>query len=197
MAELTPALRLGWNASNLPIPKKAVMPTEQSAPELERIESVKEEIRGLVPLLVGLVPLLLAFGIACGTPSPPTAEPPVLSDEPSLTALEPTVAVKSTAPLTTSSGLTLDEETFIRGVVTENYPGCTLDLPCFLRLLVNGQEMAVIYHFGEYPRCLNREAVDFGLETMVGDEVEAFGKVTAINEISTCDSRDYYIRKEP
>ena len=91
----------------------------------------------------------------------------------------------------------MDEETVIRGVVRENYLGCTLDLPCFLRLLVNGQEMAVIYHFGEYPRCLNQEAVDFGLETMVGDEVEVFGKVTAINEISTCDSRDYYIRKEP
>ncbi len=173
------------------------MPSEQPAPQLERIESVKEEILGLVTLLVRLVPLLLAIGIACGTPSPPTAEPPVLSDDPSLTALEPTGAAKSTAPLTTSSGLTMDEETVISGIVTENYLGCTLDLPCFLRLLVNGQEIVVIYHFGEYPRCLNQEAVDFGLEAMVGDEVEVFGKVTADDEISTCDSRDYYIRKEP
>ncbi len=91
----------------------------------------------------------------------------------------------------------MDEETVISGIVTENYLGCTLDLPCFLRLLANSREIVVIYHFGENPRCLNQEAVDFGLEAMVGDEVEVFGKVTADDEISTCDSRDYYIRKEP
>ena len=88
-------------------------------------------------------------------------------------------------------------ETVIRGVITENYLGCTLDLPCFLRLLANGQEIVVIYHFGEYPRCLNEEAVDFGLEAIVGDEVEVFGTVTGGSEISTCYSEDHYIRKEP
>ncbi len=172
------------------------MPTEQPAPVLERIVSAKEEIPNLLPVFAGLVPLLLAIGIACGTPSPPTVEPPVLSADPGNPAFEPTGAAPSAAPLTTSSGLTMDEETVIRGVVTVNYLGCTLDLPCFLRLLVNGQEIVVIYHFGENPRCLNQEAVDFGLEAMVGDEVEVFGKVTASDEISTCDSRDYYIRKE-
>jgi hypothetical protein len=85
----------------------------------------------------------------------------------------------------------------IRGTVTENNLGCTVDLPCFLRLLSNGQEIVVIYHLGEYPPCLNEKAVDFGLETEEGDQVEVFGKVTAGSEITTCDSRDYYIREEP
>ena len=174
------------------------MPIDQPAPGLEQIVSGEEKILNLVPVLVGLVSLLVAIGIACGTPSTPTSEPPVLSADPSPTELEPTGAAKSTdAPRSTPDELTTDEETVIRGMITENYLGCTLDLPCFLRLQANGQEIVVIYHFGEYPRCLNEEAVDFGLETTVGDEVEVFGKVTASDEISTCDSRDYYIRKEP
>ncbi len=160
--------------------------------------SVNEEIPAPALLLVGLVPLLLAIGIACGTPSTPTTEAPVLLADPSSTALEPTGAVKSTdAPRSTPHELTIDEETVIKGVVTENFLGCHLDLPCFLRIIANSREIVVIYHFGENPRCLNEEAVDFGLETMVSDEVEVFGKVMAGNEISTCDSRDYYIRKDP
>ena len=43
----------------------------------------------------------------------------------------------------------------------------------------------------------NEEAVDFEMESKVGDEVEVFGKVTGSDEITTCDSTDYYIRKEP
>ena len=174
------------------------MPIEQPAPELERIMSVDEEIRAPVLLLVGLVALLLAVGVACGNPSTPTSEPPVLLIDPSPTALEPTGAVKSTdAPRSTPHELTIDEETVIKGVVTGKNLGCHLDLPCFLRIIANSREIVVIYHFGEYPRCLNQAAVDFGEEAVVGDEVEVFGKVMAGNEISTCDSTDYYIRKDP
>ncbi len=159
--------------------------------------SVTEGIRTLVPLMVGLVPLLVATVIACGSPSTLPSEPPVLSAVSTPTDLKRAAAATFAAPRTTSSGLTMGEETVIRGVVTENYLGCNLDLPCFLRLLANDQEIVVIYHFGEYPRCVNEEAVDFGLETMVGDEVEVFGKVTAIKEITTCDSKHHYIRKDP
>lgn len=91
----------------------------------------------------------------------------------------------------------MDDGTVIRGVVTEYFLGCTLDLPCFLRLLANSRDIVVIYHFGENPPCLNQEAVGFGLEAKVGAEVEVLGKVTASGERSACDSRDYYIRKGP
>jgi hypothetical protein len=112
------------------------------------------KILNLVPMLVGLVPLLVAIGIACGTPSSPTSEVPALSADPSPTAFDPAGWATSAAPRTTNR-LRMGEETVIRGVVTENYLGCTLDLPCFLRVLANGQKIVVIYHFGEYPRCLN------------------------------------------
>jgi hypothetical protein len=157
---------------------------------------VKEEILNLGPLVVGLVSLVVAFVMACGNLS--TSTPPAFSADPSPTALNRSgTALSTNTPRSTPGELTMDEETIIRGVITENYLGCTLDVSCFLRLRDNVQEIVVIYHLGEYPRCLNEKAVDFGLEARVGDEIEVFGKVTANREISTCDSRDYYIRKKP
>ena len=89
----------------------------------------------------------------------------------------------------------------VSGLVVENNLGCTPDGECIsdgprhFRLLLNGHEMKVVYHYGEWPRCVNNESTLRAEKLKEGDKVEIFGKVTSVGEISTCDSLDYYIQK--
>ena len=95
------------------------------------------------------------------------------------------------------SGTPVSEEQIIRGIVTENDRRCRTDFLCLLRIRVNGEEVVLIYHYGEWPPCINTDAIRAGNVIEEGDEVEVFGKVIGGGEITTCDSEDYYIKKLP
>ena len=94
------------------------------------------------------------------------------------------------------SGTPVIEEQIIRGIVIENYLGCTYDLACILHIRVNGDTAAVVYLW-EWPPCLNEEAARAGMLLQEGDEVEAFVAVKEGGELTTCDSEDYYIKQLP
>ena len=95
------------------------------------------------------------------------------------------------------SGTPVSEEQIIRGIVIENDLGCTYDLVCLLRIRANGEVAVVVYHYGEWPPCLNDKAARAGMLLQEGDEVEAFAKVIEGGELTTCDSEDYYVKKLP
>lgn len=87
-------------------------------------------------------------------------------------------------------------ETTIQGTVIENYLGCHVDGLCYLTLQTTEEkELRVVYHYGEFPRCLNNKAVLQGELLKEGEEVRIFGKAIGDSEVSTCDSFDYYIEK--
>ncbi|MCH8877643.1 MAG: hypothetical protein IIA89_12600 [Chloroflexi bacterium] len=94
------------------------------------------------------------------------------------------------------SGTPVIEEQIIRGIVIENYLGCTYDLACILHIRTNGDTVAVVYLW-EWPPCLNKEAARAGMLLQEGDEVEVFVAVKEGGELTTCDSEDYYIKKLP
>ena len=149
----------------------------------------------LQKITLGFAVLLVAIGIACAASSTPTLDPTTPPSPSFVPSVEPTIAPDIEIPTRDEPGE--GEEKVVKGIVTENNLACNVDAACFLRLLTDGQEVRVVYHFGEYPRCLNETAVDFGLQAMAGDEIEVFGRVKASNEISTCEKMDYYIRKAP
>ncbi|HEX9722060.1 MAG TPA: hypothetical protein VGA53_02245, partial [Candidatus Paceibacterota bacterium] len=86
-----------------------------------------------------------------------------------------------------------EQEVVVQGSILENHRGCAGDGLCYLRLLSDNREIRVVYHYGEWPRCINTNLQTGELED--GDEVEVFGKVTAEYGLSTCDSTNYYIKK--
>ena len=78
---------------------------------------------------------------------------------------------------------------------------CTIrDLPCFLRMEVEGKEILLVYHEGESATpCFNDEAIRIGFEVKAGQSIRARGeyrKEEDIVIISTCPSNDYYIEIE-
>jgi len=90
------------------------------------------------------------------------------------------------------------EEVTIQGTVLENNLGCRVDARCYLRVLSNEQEIFVVYHYGEWPSCLNEDAANQGEKLREGDEVEIYGQYSKLGDmrsISTCNSKDYYIKK--
>ncbi|GMR10656.1 MAG: hypothetical protein BMS9Abin28_1477 [Anaerolineae bacterium] len=93
------------------------------------------------------------------------------------------------------SGTPVIEERIVRGVVTENDLGCRVDSVCLLHIRVNSEVAVVVYHYGEWPPCLNDKAASAGMLLQEGDEVEAFAKVIEGGELTTCDSEDYYVKK--
>ena len=149
----------------------------------------------LQKITLGFAVLLVAIGIACTPSATPTFNPTTPPSPSFVPSAEPTTVPDIKSP--TREEPAKGEEIVIIGIVRENNLSCSVDAACFLRILTNGREVRVIYHFGEYPRCLNETAVDFGLQAMAGDELEVFGRVKAGNEISTCEKMDYYIRKAP
>jgi len=95
------------------------------------------------------------------------------------------------------SGTPVIEEQIIRGIVTENDRRCRTDFLCLLRIRVNGEEVVLIYHYGEWPPCINTNAISAGNVMEEGDEVEAYGQVLEGGSMTTCDSEDYYVKKLP
>lgn len=91
----------------------------------------------------------------------------------------------------------LGEERVVSGVVIENSLGCEVDVACFVRLLSGEEEIAVIYHYGEWPPCNNVEAIHAGIALEKGDRVEVLGRIEEGGEFSTCESEAYYIRSLP
>ena len=87
-------------------------------------------------------------------------------------------------------------ETVSQGMVIENTSSPYSDGPRYFTLqTAEKKEIRVVYHYGEFPRCLNNEAALKGGLLEKGEAVKVLGKVVGDNEISTCDSLDYYIEK--
>lgn len=89
----------------------------------------------------------------------------------------------------------LEDQRTIQGKVIENYLGCHLDGLCYLVISSEGKNIKVIYHYGEWPPCTNEEAAQNGEAIKVGNTAEVYGSLKISDEISTCDSEEYYIRK--
>jgi len=64
----------------------------------------------------------------------------------------------------------------VEGTVLENNLGCTHDLACFLRLDLDGAELRIDYHRGEYPPCLDRNLARQGMKIAPGTRVRAVGR---------------------
>ncbi len=89
----------------------------------------------------------------------------------------------------------MGQEITIQGIIIENNLGCRVDLHCYLRVRVGNQEIKVIYHYGEWPPCQNERTADEAEMLNIGQEVKVYGIITGQNEISTCDSQDYYVQR--
>ncbi|OGM33554.1 hypothetical protein A3D01_01205 [Candidatus Woesebacteria bacterium RIFCSPHIGHO2_02_FULL_39_13] len=83
----------------------------------------------------------------------------------------------------------------ISGTVTENRLDCRIDGLCYLLVDTGSKTVRVIYHYGEWPPCINNTAAQMGEEIKIGDIIEIYGESKDIDKISTCDSEEYYIRK--
>ena len=114
------------------------------------------------------------------------------------TTSEPTQPEGATIPAITATPeiaeLPLEEEVVATGLVTENAVRA-LDAGRWLYLQTDGGQIRVVYAYGEFPPCLNKEARRLGKELKEGDEIEVFGLVTKKGVISVCESLDYYLRK--
>ena len=91
----------------------------------------------------------------------------------------------------------MNNEEIVGGRVIENNLGCEMNAACYLRLLVDGDEIRIVYHYGEWPRCNNSETAREAIKIGVAAEVEVLGRWTELDGdrfLSTCDSPDYYIR---
>ncbi len=114
------------------------------------------------------------------------------------TTSEPTQPEGATIPAITATPeiaeLPLKEEVVATGLVAEN-PFLPQDVGRWLFLQTDGGQIRVVYDYGEFPPCLNKEAYRVGKELKEGDEIEVFGLVTKKGVISVCDSLDYYLLK--
>ena len=116
-----------------------------------------------------------------------------------LTTSEPTQPEGATIPTITATPeiaeLPLKEEVVATGLVAENV-FVPQDVGGWLYLQTDGGQIRVVYDYGEFPRCLNKEAYRVGIELKEGDEIEVFGLVTGRGVISVCDSPDYYLLRK-
>ncbi len=114
------------------------------------------------------------------------------------TTSKPTHLEGATIPAITATPeiaeLPLEEEVVATGLVTENAL-LPEDVGRWLYLQTDGGQIRVVYAYGEFPSCLNKEARRLGKELKEGDEIEVFGLVTGRGVISVCDSPEYYLRK--
>ena len=90
-----------------------------------------------------------------------------------------------------------DGKVIVRGLVIENDHGCRTDSLCLLRIETEGGEVAVIYHYGEWPPCPNTEAIRQGSQISEGDSVEVFAAIVEGGSLVTCESSEYYVRRLP
>ena len=113
--------------------------------------------------------------------------------------VQPPTSTTPTAPpvITSPNPPAAGEEVTVTGTVTENYLGCYHDEGCFIRIQTNQGEYLVSYDGGltaQGPSC----RYPISTSVKVGDTVEVFAKNLGtqdeITALSTCGSRDYYIR---
>lgn len=138
--------------------------------------------------------LSLALSWVVAVPSLPGCRAPQKSgmQKPEVTpsGAEPSSADEGFAPAT-------DGSLRITGVVVENDHGCVRDLPCLLRVDVEGREVLVVYHEGESSDpCPNTAATKVGFEVQEGQRIAARGRYRQEGStviISTCPSEDYFI----
>ena len=137
----------------------------------------------LIFLLVGILVLAAAGGaFYLGRQTTPTPSP--------------TPVITSQTPQPVSSQFSEGQEVKVNGIVVKNHsenPSIS-DVPSHFLIRVSGEEIKVVYHYGEWPRCINDKPVLLAERLKEDEEVEVFGKVTN-DGISTCDSTNYYIKK--
>ncbi|OGM57034.1 hypothetical protein A2955_03465 [Candidatus Woesebacteria bacterium RIFCSPLOWO2_01_FULL_37_19] len=103
-----------------------------------------------------------------------------------------------------SSSIKLNPPIFItgtivteKGTVIENVTkNIEVDAPAYLRVkkeggILSGSEIKVVYHTGEAP-CVN--PIQSAFDIRKGNTIEVRGVATADDTISTCESKDYYIK---
>src|SRR3989344_9293233 len=103
-----------------------------------------------------------------------------------------------------SSSIKLNPPIFItgtivteKGTVIENVTkNIEVDAPAYLRVkkeggILSGSEIKVVYHTGEAP-CVNPIQSAFNIKK--GDTIEVRGIATGDDTVSTCESKDYYIK---
>ena len=96
-----------------------------------------------------------------------------------------------------SSNLTVGSNIAVTGVVIENNTSCIIDAHCTLKLRTNGGLVNVLYNPGRsLIQCINLEITETSLKIKNGEKVEVYGKVTDKNSISTCDSKEFYIKRK-
>lgn len=80
----------------------------------------------------------------------------------------------------------------VSGVIDENVTkGAPVDLPAFLRISTEIGEVRIVYNPGE-AECIN--SLDAPFDFATSQFVEAYGKVVSENTLSTCESKDFYIK---
>lgn len=75
----------------------------------------------------------------------------------------------------------------VRGVVRENVKKCQVDGPCYLVLSTDSTTIRVHYHHGEYPPCGNERSTQTGFNVGVGDQIEAIGLHSIVNQVHMVD----------
>lgn len=88
-----------------------------------------------------------------------------------------------------------DSKVLFSGRVVENVRGCEVDIACILRIEVDGLTTSVVYHFGEWPPCGNAAAIRQGIDVIEGEMVEVYAGIVDGDELTTCTSTEYYIRR--
>lgn len=91
-------------------------------------------------------------------------------------------------------GVKPGDEVTVRATVVENKVMSPVDGPDVLSVTVGGEPFAVVYHYGEYPPCLNQLAGQRARELKDGAVVEIFARVVRLAELSTCDAEWYYLK---
>lgn len=133
---------------------------------------------------IGLLIATLLFS-SCGNPS---------------TTVIPTKQMPQTeqvGPSPEISETNAGQEVLLEGVVTEvQQEPRPQDAGGWFTLITDEDtQVLVVFEFweGEFPPCVNEEAKQTGSELSVGDSVEVFGRILAGDQITTCDSSQYYI----
>lgn len=88
-----------------------------------------------------------------------------------------------------------DSKILFSGHVVENVRGCEVDVACILRIEVDGVQTSVIYHWGEWPPCDNPAAIRQGAEVSEGELIEVYAGIVDGDELTTCTSSEFYIRR--
>lgn len=93
-----------------------------------------------------------------------------------------------------------DGYALVQGTVLENLRGCERDLPCALRLRVQGREVQLLYHLGEGAAACPETLVRQGLAVAPGARVQARGRhrlAGAQHLVDLCSAPDSYLRVAP